>query len=155
MCTTRPFPEDVQTEMCQGQSSAVPVLKLNMTLFFLLNWNLLHTFSHVLCLGRAPACDANKKSWQYIQANSTFSSLSLHKIKCRYQSHVLLAVWELISLNPMLHPCQLAGLLEMTHFLTGPCQWVCLSEIPSHVCSLPKWYLSSYFWQIRHTHLSI
>lgn len=93
-------------------------------------WNF-HTFSHFCVLGMVQACDANKKKVDNI-------SKALDKMKCCSQSHVWLAVWELISLNPRLHPCQLAGLWKMTHFLTVPCQWRCLSEIPSHVCSHAK-----------------
>lgn len=46
------------------------------------------TFAYFCILGRRRRV-IQIKSWQYIQANGTFL---LHKIKCRYQSHVLLAV---------------------------------------------------------------
>lgn len=81
--------------------------------------------------------EKKRKSLLFIHVNSTF----FDKIKCCYQSNVLLAVWELITLSLKLYPCQLTGLQKMTYFLTVPCQWLCLSEIPSHVYSLPVWSL--------------
>lgn len=73
----------------------------------------------------------------------------LLEIKCCYVS---LAFGELISLSPKLYHCQLAGLLKLTHFLTVSCQWLHLSEIPSHVCSLANVVSINlfFFCQIRH-----
>lgn len=126
----RHFREHVQTETWEGQNSAVKSCETTDKQFcfvFYLKFAAHPLF--LLYLGTAQACDANKKLTIYLSEQYFFFFL-LHKIKCRYQSHVSLAVWELISLNPKLHPRQLAGLLKMTHSLTVPCQWLCLSEIP-------------------------
>lgn len=84
-------------------------------------------FRSLLCPGMLQACAANTKLTIYLNRSKPtvlvvvvlffFNFTERH-----YQSHISLAFWELISLHPKLHPCQLTRLPKMTCFVTVPRQ---------------------------------
>lgn len=140
----------IQREIWEGQNFAAPSLRPRTNAALVFSLLLLSVAGLTRIVMQIRSC-------QCIQASTTsFLFVFFAKVKCCYQSDVLLAVWELISLSPKLHLCQLTGLLKMTRFLTVPRQWQCSSEIPSRVYLHAKAIsIISFFDKFVTPHLSI
>lgn len=79
-------------------------------------------FCSLLCPGMLHACAANTKLTIYPNRSKPTVLVFFNFTESHYQSHISLAFWELISLDPKLHPCQLKRLPQMTCFVTVPRQ---------------------------------